>query len=105
MTDSNKERDFSPPNIDKTYNMTENGIDDGIESDILPQSRGSDDSIDTDIFSDTRVIFQDLVVESKSKYKTCAEVTNIIKVLTYWDTGNSEFPDVSEFRKAIKKGY
>ena len=114
MSDSNKKGDFASPNSDESCTSTDNGKDDFSQSDILSElysglddsiEKGSDATINTDVFSDSRVIFEDLVVKSKSKYKTRAEVMNIINVITHWDTGTVDLPGVTEFRKAHKKGY
>lgn len=63
------------------------------------------DDFESDIFAEARAIFEDLAVEAKTKYKTKSEVNKIIEVLTHWDTGDDEFPCVTEYRNANKNGY
>ena len=63
------------------------------------------DHTESSIYADARINFQDLVRNSNAKYKTSAEVNEIIEVLSNWDKGDDAFPTVSEYRKANKNGY
>eukprot|EP00979_Chaetoceros_neogracilis_P003948 scaffold691_cov248-Chaetoceros_neogracile.AAC.1 len=63
------------------------------------------DTFESDILAESRAMFQELAVQSKTKHKTLAEVNNIIEVLTNWNNGDSEYPLVAEYRNANKVGY
>ena len=114
MTESKEEREFarefanSPKHDEPSDGETKEDREFTRESVDDESSAGEDvhdDSFESDILAESRAMFQELAVQSKTKHKTFAEVNHIIEVLTNWDNGDSEYPLVAEYRNATKNGY
>ena len=114
MTETKEEREFarefanSPEHDETSDGKTKEEREFARESEDDESSAGEEvhnDTFESDILAESRAMFQELAVQSKTKHKTLAEVNNIIEVLTNWDNGDSEYPLVAEYRNANKVGY